>query len=207
MQKATSTQNSTTRSHSSSRVIEAFRIREVPDESFDLMLASLSKSTLKQYQSSLDRWFRFCDSCNINPFNLDESMVIKFLISGFKDGKSYSALNTDRCAISLLSLNKIGESSLIKRLLKACYELKPTVPKYSTMWGVNIVLDYLESLGNSSELSLKDLTYNFFFVKSNYVVHKLFLPINIQKKVNFFPLTLNLSKLISLLEILSFTCY
>ena len=123
------------------------------------MLASLSECTLKQYKSSLDRWFQFCDSCNIDPFNPDVSMVIKFLTMRFKDGKSYSTLNTDRSVISLISPNKIGENSLIKRLLKGCFKLKPTVSKYSTTWDVNVVLDYLENLGSSSELSLKVLTF------------------------------------------------
>ena len=96
MQKRTPPQSTTLKPHSSSRVGEAFRIRHIPDESADLMLASLSECTLKQYKSSLDRWFQFCDSCNIDPFNTDVSMVIKFLTMRFKDGKSYSTLNTDR---------------------------------------------------------------------------------------------------------------
>ena len=65
-------------------------------------------------------------SRKIDPFNPEVSMVIKFLTMHFKDGNSYSTLNTDRLDSS---------------------------------FGTTVVLDYLENLGSSSELSLKVLTF------------------------------------------------
>ena len=36
---------------------------------------------------------------------------------------------------------------------------QPPLPRYTTTWSVGIVLDYLRSLGQNSELSLKDLSH------------------------------------------------
>ena len=123
------------------------------------MLASLSTATRKQYKSSLNRWALFCSKNNFNFFKPDTYTLMKFLTQGFNEGRAYGSLNTDRSAISLISADKIGENSLIKRLLKGCFRLKPTTSKYCVTWDVNTVLDYLEGLGASDRLSLKELSY------------------------------------------------
>lgn len=43
--------------------------------------------------------------------------------------------------------------------MKGVYNLKPTVPKYSCVWDVSVVLKFLNSLPCNDNLSLKDLTY------------------------------------------------
>lgn len=44
-------------------------------------------------------------------------------------------------------------------LLKGVFNERPPLPRYSTTWDVQVVLNYLESLGNNSGLSLKNLTW------------------------------------------------
>ena len=95
------------------------------------MMQSVSKSTTKQYKTSLERWIKYATENKSDCFNPSEEDVISFLTQEFKSGASYGSLNTHRSAISFISANKIGERKLIARFLKGCFRIKPTLPKYS----------------------------------------------------------------------------
>ena len=49
----------------------------------------------------------------------------------------------------------------VKRFMKRIFELRPVFPKYSRIWDVNQVLNYLKSMGSSVSISLKMLTLRF----------------------------------------------
>ena len=42
--------------------------------------------------------------------------------------------------------------------MKGVFELKPALPRYSDIWDVNIVLDYLKTFNDLISISLKALT-------------------------------------------------
>ena len=48
---------------------------------------------------------------------------------------------------------------MVTRLMKGVFNRRPPLPKYTTTWSVGTVLKYLRSLGHSSDMSLKDLSY------------------------------------------------
>ena len=52
----------------------------------------------------------------------------------------------------------VGQHPLVSRLVKGVFNARPPIPRYSSTWDVQIVLNYLESLGNNDTLSLKQLT-------------------------------------------------
>ena len=87
---------------------------------------------------------------------------IEFLTSLYKSGIGYSAINTARLALSIIMLEingkTFGEQALVKRFMKGIFELRPVFPKYSRIWDVNQVLNYLKSMGSSVSISLKMLT-------------------------------------------------
>lgn len=89
--------------------------------------------------------------------------VLDYLIMYFETGVGYGAVNTARCALSLVlprvEGKTIGEHYLVKWLCKSCYEQRPPQPRYSNFWSVDIVLLWLESLGSNTELSLKLLSF------------------------------------------------
>ena len=82
----------------------------------------------------------------------------------FRSGLGYGAVNTARSALSsIITLNdgrkgNLGNILYSLLLLKGIYELRPALPKYSRIWDVNIVLNFLKTLDFASELSLKDLS-------------------------------------------------
>ncbi|XP_060804898.1 uncharacterized protein LOC132902730 [Amyelois transitella] len=64
----------------------AFIQQGTPAASVELMLASLSDNTVKQYGSSLKLWWEFCLTNNIDPFNGSNEAVILFLTEQFNKG-------------------------------------------------------------------------------------------------------------------------
>lgn len=53
----------------------------------------------------------------------------------------------------------IGNAPTVCRFMKGIFELKPSKPKYSFVWDVKIVLEFLENLYPNNELGLKELTF------------------------------------------------
>ena len=79
----------------------------------------------------------------------------------YKKGESYSAINTARSALSvILSQNglSIGNFTSVKRLMKGIFELRPPMPRYTYIWDVNIVFEYLMNF-SSVNIPLSHLTY------------------------------------------------
>lgn len=128
----------------------------------DVLMASWREGTSKQYRTYLKRWRQYCDDKDIDLFQPRVHNGVEFLVSLYKAGLGYSAVNTARSALSSLlildSNEKFGDHPLVVRCMKGIFELKPSLPKYTEIWDVCVVLDYLKTFGASSALSLKELT-------------------------------------------------
>ena len=78
-------------------------------------------------------------------------------------GISLVSLNVFRSAISSVhdKFNgvEVGKHPTITRLLKGAFHERPPLPRYTSTWDVNKVLQYLKSLGPSNGLTLKQLTH------------------------------------------------
>ena len=92
----------------------------------------------------------------------NEVNCVNFLSELFTSGKSYSALNSARSALSTFIVNDygltIGNSASVKRFMKGVFELKPPLPRYQFIWDVSIVLDFLYHYSPNEELHLNVLT-------------------------------------------------
>lgn len=140
---------------------QAYLNQGAREDSVDTLLASLSSSTYKQYNTSYKKWFGFCNSNNINPTSPTVSSLLSFLQFCFNEGVGYSSLGTHRSAISLItpnSLEKLGDNPLIVRFLRGVGKIRPACPKYDSTWDPAPVLAYLGSLEPLEELSLESLT-------------------------------------------------
>lgn len=91
------------------------------------------------------------------------SEVVNFLADLFVEGYKYNSLNSYRSAISSVHEKvdglDVGQHPLVTRLLKGAFNDRPPLPKYSSTWDVQVVLNYLEYLGDNETLSLKQLTW------------------------------------------------
>lgn len=121
------------------------------------MLNSLAASTVKQYTSALLQWKKFCLGYGGQFFNPDLRDVLNFLTQAFVNGSAYGSINTMRCAISLISPDKVGDNPLVNRLMRGIYRANPQAPRYQATWDVAIVLDYLKKLHPLNSLPLSVL--------------------------------------------------
>ncbi|XP_072757731.1 uncharacterized protein [Anoplolepis gracilipes] len=94
----------------------------------------LSESSLKQYDCSLKKWWRYCKEKNKYFYETEITDIIKFLTEEFNKGASYGSLNNMRSAISLILGPEVGQNELIKRFFKGLFRLKPPKPKYESTW-------------------------------------------------------------------------
>ncbi|CAK1578331.1 unnamed protein product [Parnassius mnemosyne] len=127
-------------------------------EALVLMLASLSESTVKQYNVSYKLWWQFCNQHIINVFSPSLTFIMLFVTEQFNTGCSYGSLNSHRSALSLLVGSNLTTNDSVKRLLKGAYKLKPSVPKYIQTWDPQIVLNYLKEWFPNINLSLEKIT-------------------------------------------------
>ncbi|XP_068994040.1 uncharacterized protein [Neodiprion pinetum] len=137
---------------------KAFEIRNVPEESFELMLASLRNSSMKQYDGALRKWWSFCSDRNVSPFDNSIENVLLLLTNEYNKGASYGSLNCLRSALALILGPHVGQDPRVKRLFKGVSELRPPKPKYDETWDPKIVLDYAASLMPNEEISLNNLS-------------------------------------------------
>ena len=134
-------------------------------ESIDIICASWTTGTEKQYKGVWFKWSSWCHKRQIDLLQASIYQVVDFLTECFHEGKGYSTINSYRSALSatFCSLNDdpapLGSHPLIARLLKGVYILKPPTPRYSSTWDVSKVTDYLKTLAPLRELSLKLLTF------------------------------------------------
>ena len=89
--------------------------------------------------------------------------MLNFLAKLYKDGYQYSSINSYRSAISSVYEKidgyNIGQHPLVTRLIKGFFHVRPPLPRYTQTWSVQLVLDYLLSLGENKTLSLKHLSW------------------------------------------------
>lgn len=121
-------------------------------------MASVTESTLKQYNSALKRWWGYCNLKSVNVFTKSPEHILEFFAYCFREGNSYGALNSYRVALNQIISNDVLSDIRIKRFFKGVYNLRPNLPRYENIWDPSVVLDYLNKLP-CEKLNLKELTF------------------------------------------------
>lgn len=141
---------------------QSLQNKGLSENTLRVIMASWRQSTQKQYAGHLQKWQRFCCRRNIDIFSPSVAEVLDFLTELFESSCSYSTLNTARSALStIITLPgniSIGNHPLVTRFLKGAFQTRPTLPKYTSIWDVKVVLNYLKTFSLASKLTLKDLT-------------------------------------------------
>lgn len=119
--------------------------------SCDIIMHSWGDKTRRQYSVYLHRYACFCDKHQLDPFQRD-GRVVKFLTDMFQRDYGYSAINTARAAVS--SISGVGSKPIVCRFMKGVFNLRPPRPRYTHIWDVSTVLQYLRTLSPASELGL-----------------------------------------------------
>lgn len=131
----------------------------MPIETTDIMISSLTESSIRQYNSCLKKWWNFCINNNVNPYNGTITEILKFLTKKFQEDRaSYGTLNSYRSAIALLRGPEVGEDARMKRFFKGVEKLRPNIPKYDATWDPTIVLGHMSSWGTNESMTLEKLS-------------------------------------------------
>ena len=108
----------------------------------------------------MDSW---CKEQDRDPITAPVADVANFLAKLFEEGYQYRSLNTCRLATGSVHEKidgvEVGKHPLIARILKGVFNKRPPRPKYNSMWDVNQVLAWFESIRPSESLCLRDLTF------------------------------------------------
>ena len=88
---------------------------------------------------------------------------VNFLGMLFNVGLSYSAICVARSALSSYldckDAAQFGEHKRVRQFIKGVFEKRPALPKYSSTWDFDTVLQYLELHYPHDELTLKEPSY------------------------------------------------
>ena len=131
-----------------------------------VIMASWRKGTKIQYQTYLTKWLKSCTDKGCNPLTASISAAIDFLANLYYLGYSYSSINTARSAVSSLLQTEppFGQQSLVKRFMKGIFELKPSLPRYSDIWDINPVFNFIRKKPDLDNMTLKELTHQLTFL-------------------------------------------
>ncbi|CAB3984125.1 Hypothetical predicted protein [Paramuricea clavata] len=126
-------------------------------------MASWREGTKAEYDPYIRKWLDFCMKVKCDLVTPPVPTAIDFLASSFDGGLSYASVNTACSALSyvlLIENSKIpfGQLPPVKHFVKGIFELKPSLPRYRTVWNVSTVFNYPRCQPNIADLSLKDLS-------------------------------------------------
>lgn len=84
--------------------------------------------------------------------------MIEFCTTLFDEGKGYNTINSAKSAILniIKNVEQINRPQL-KKFMKGTFNLRPSLPKYSSTWDVNLVFTFLKKWHPPSKLDLKQL--------------------------------------------------
>ena len=118
------------------------------------MLASWRTKSLQTYNSLFNRWVSWWSERYHDPVSVPIADVANFLAYLFKEGYISHSLNSFRSAISSIHDPvdgvEVSKHPTFSRLLKGAYHSRPPLRRYTTTWNVQVVLQYLDSLGPSA---------------------------------------------------------
>ena len=57
-----------------------------------------------------------------------------------------------------------GQLPLVRRFMKGTFELRPSLPRYPTVWNVSTVFNYVRTQPDIADLSLKELSLRLVFL-------------------------------------------
>lgn len=132
------------------------------DQVVKLLLGGVRNYTSAAYQSAWSGWHSWCVRQGADPMSPSLEKVLEFLSWLVGEGKAYRTVNVSRSMLSS-TLGKIdgfdiGKHPLVVKLMKGAYNKKPPAPKYTGFWDVNLVINYITSLGPNDGLSFSALS-------------------------------------------------
>ena len=126
----------------------------------DLITQCRRAGTISNYESAWRKWVCWCGEQSINPSRSPLNKILNYLAILYDQNLEYRTINVHRSAISAyhdpIEGESVGKHPRVCALMKGIFNTRNPKPKYSFIWDVNKVLEYLRTLG--IDLSDKLLT-------------------------------------------------
>ena len=109
------------------------------------------EGTKQQYNSTLRRCGEFCRAREIHPVTPPINDVVGFLSSlyGGRFGVIATALSALGNFIHVPGVPVLANHPHIQKVVKGAYNTRPPAPRYVVIWDTDVLLQYLDSLGNA----------------------------------------------------------
>ena len=111
------------------------------EEATGIIEASWRSSAKERYQGHMYKFSHYCLQRNTNPAQANFKIGIEYLTHYIYTGVGYSSVNIARSVLSYIvkpeNGTSFGEDSLVCRLLKGVFSLRPCLPRYTTTWDVS----------------------------------------------------------------------
>ncbi|KAM8939450.1 LOW QUALITY PROTEIN: uncharacterized protein RCH25_053096 [Pelodytes ibericus] len=134
----------------------------VPCSTLALLEGAWAPGTRQSYRRAWDMWASWCMEHHADPVSAPVSHILRFLTLLYENGRAYRTINVYRSAISAGHSGfggfSAGKQLLVCRLLKGIRLARPPVPRYSSLWDVNVILLLFEHWPDNSDLTFQQLS-------------------------------------------------
>jgi len=127
-----------------------------------LISNSRRKGSISHYESAWGKWSCWASERQADPTTCSLSLILEFLADLFEKKLQYSTICGYRSAISAYHIpiegQPVGRHPRVSALLTGVFNLRPPLPRYSFVWDVSEVLEYIRLMPIDDSISNKDLT-------------------------------------------------
>ncbi|GFR81365.1 tyrosine recombinase [Elysia marginata] len=143
-------------------VRRALNNKSIPKGAQDISFNSWRDSTKSIDSTYIRQWIQSSHRRGGDPFREDMTLILEFLTDLHKQDKSYSTIDTVKSAIFTIMFFDLestpSNQNIIRKFMRGLYQSNPPKSRYSTIWDANLVLQYLQRMGPSISLTVKDLS-------------------------------------------------
>ena len=120
-----------------------------------LMTNCIRKQTRSKYTSIQKAWLKYCNDLRVDPMQQRTYFFLNFLAEGFQRNLKWGTLRS--YVPALHKYLKYVDIFQVRRLLKGVFNLRPPVARYTVVWDVNSVLQFLSVMvvRDQNDLSMK----------------------------------------------------
>ena len=122
------------------------------ETAIQLINGSTRESTKRKYSSIVGKWRRYCEGNHLD-LQATTTTFANFLGQEFDRDLKYSYLRSYTAALA--SYISAVDYTIHQKLLKGIHNKRPSTPRYSAIWDVNIVLAYIGAMITDS---FRDMT-------------------------------------------------
>ena len=150
---------------------QRFQAEGLPQEVADVAFDARRSSTIRVYDSRLEKFFSWAASNTVHPLEASVQQMISFFLLLFSEGKQASTIRNYRSAVGAIHKgfpdgSTLSNNQLIAQVLKGFFNRRPPQKRLAPSWSINDVLRTLaeppyEPLHNTP---LELLTYKTLFL-------------------------------------------